>query len=485
MHRTRKIDYNLKHILSAVITVIAAAVIITAAFVYDQMPIIAAMTQNDFTESTDYFSNPWTGIYTYFACDINDDASYSEESVTSSWGYTSEQDLVQVLLDIGAYKDSDISERGLSEIETIIKTFAAGGKQMIVRFRYDSVGNGYGQDPSSISIVKNHISQLSEILNRYADHVFMVQGIIVGSYGEMNTSRYLSPANVRSLARCWGRSLDKSIYITVRTPRHQRIVFSAYKLPTEDTLDTGRLVSRVGLYNDGLLGNKYDLGTYGGGDISVPENWYMNGLPSLEMNYQNQLCLYVPNGGEVAYYENSSSTFKSARKRFSKMRIGYLNVGLPEKVIKNWENSTYTKKGSIWNGMSGRNYIYRHVGYRYVIKGANIRQSGSTNNITVRIRNVGYAPAYKKFDVTLTFVPSDPASNAMTVQYQVDTDNRKWIPGSTVSITSAINTDDFSNEEYKVYLNVHDPLTGKDITFANNLERDVSGYELGSMTLDK
>ena len=58
-------------------------------------------------------------------------------------------------------------------------------------------------------------------------------------------------------------------------------------------------MARLGLYNDGMLGSVSDLGTYGDTKRKDATSPSYKGTREDELKFQNTLCQYVPNGGEV------------------------------------------------------------------------------------------------------------------------------------------------------------------------------------------
>lgn len=64
---------------------------------------------------------------------------------------------------------------------------------MILRFSYDLEGKGLEKEPGSIRLVEEHMQQIGEVIREYADDIFAVQGILIGNWGEMHGSRYLTP----------------------------------------------------------------------------------------------------------------------------------------------------------------------------------------------------------------------------------------------------------------------------------------------------
>ena len=70
---------------------------------------------------------------------------------------------------------------------------------MILRFSYDLEGKGLEKEPGSIRLVEEHMQQIGEVIREYADDIFAVQGILIGNWGEMHGSRYLTPDAFRTL----------------------------------------------------------------------------------------------------------------------------------------------------------------------------------------------------------------------------------------------------------------------------------------------
>ena len=97
------------------------------------------------------------------------------------------------------------------------------------------------------------------------------------------------------------------------------------------------LASRLGLYNDGMLGSANDTGTYGDKaaadlDTNYSDAWTRED----ELAFQNDLCLYVPNGGEVII-DNVYNDFDNAVKDLSQMHVSYLNSEYDSTVLNKWK----------------------------------------------------------------------------------------------------------------------------------------------------
>lgn len=93
---------------------------------------------------------------------------------------------------------------------------------MILRPVYDRVGKGRQHEPETFEQVMMHLQQMGEALQQNAFSVVIFQGLLVGSWGEMHDSSYLSQEHLEKLSQCILPYLEKEIYLAVRTPAQWR-----------------------------------------------------------------------------------------------------------------------------------------------------------------------------------------------------------------------------------------------------------------------
>ena len=79
----------------------------------------------------------------------------------------------------------------------------------------------------------------------------------------MNGSDHLSDEDCSILMQHLADVIDPSIFLSVRTPVQRRRILNSAELPSAETAFDGSLSSRLGLFNDGMLGTANDTGTYG------------------------------------------------------------------------------------------------------------------------------------------------------------------------------------------------------------------------------
>ena len=293
-------------------------------------------------------------------------------------------------INLGNYADCDISEDGLSRLDQLFSSWSDTQKQLILRFVYDWDGNNLQTEPALRSQIERHMEQLAPVINRYANSIYLLQGIFVGNWGEMNHSDYLSGNDLTALTEKLASLTDPSIFLSVRTPAQLRTILkTASPLPESDAY-SGSLASRLGLYNDGMLGSPTDTGTYG--DSASDTSDYSKAWPRAdELTFQDKLCQYVPNGGEVIT-PNSCNDLDAAIQTLQTMHVSYLNKDYdPDVINKKWKTSLYSGSDLLYHGMIGYDYISCHLGYRYVLTAS----AFSPGQVSITVENKGFSSCYR------------------------------------------------------------------------------------------
>lgn len=418
-------------------------------------------------ETNKFLANNERGFYNMRGVMISDSRPV-EEWVYESIRTEQPDETIELLqIHIGSYKDKDISVAGLEQIRRTFEAYVQREYQvsLIVRFLYDWEGNGAQSDPSSINIVLRHMEQLGEIISEYEDQIYIVQGVLVGSWAEMHSSRYLTGDNYQTLIRKMDETMPDSVFLAVRTPAYWRMAAGRKEpLKEEEAWKRTEMISRMSLFNDGILGNELDCGTYGGVPENQSESLQDRWIRADELAFQNILNLYVPNGGE-AVLDNRLNDLENADQAFRTMHISYLNKAHDTEVIEKWKNTEYSNDGSVYDGLTGYEYIERHMGYRFVIRETEVTRSGwkwEPAGITVQIENIGYAPRYTSC-VTEILIRNVKTGELQTLT--AGTDVRKWRPGEITSFTVPL--DIAEDGEYKVWLRVTGEKDKKTVLFAN------------------
>lgn len=352
-----------------------------------------AVSVDSFSESAAPLSNPDRGTYLIYGFAITDQNINYSTLVADKFKNDRSNTLAMIQINLRNYSNGEISEAGLEHIAELFGALrSVTGKRLLVRFLYDWDGKNLSTEPESLDIILAHIRQLAPILRNNSDQIFVVQGLFLGNWGEMNGSKFLKNDNYKLLTNALTSATDDSTFLAVRMPAQWRAITELADI-TADSLTGHPYAWRFSLYNDGIMGNEGDYGTYGtrsraeAGDFTL---WNR----SEELAFQNQLCSYVPNGGEVII-NNTFNDYENALPTLRQMHITYINEDYDRKVFQKWEQ-TVISNGSVYDGLDGYTYIKRHLGYRLLINSADMAYHVEDDSMTFRVdmQNTGFAPLY-------------------------------------------------------------------------------------------
>lgn len=425
-------------------------------------------------ESSQFLSNPYCGFYQIHGFQLKDHGLSDTADMASH--FVSDYPLPLALIEINLihYKNTELSSDALEELDTILSHYANANITMILRFVYDWDGNGLQSEPSHISTIKQHMEQVSDIVNSYKSHILLHQGIFTGDFGEMHHTHYGTDETITELMSHLASQLDPAIFLAVRTPAHRRTIVKDFSTLDSHTAYTSSLPSRLGLFNDGMMGNALDCGTYGDTSMDFHGAYSQKGTREEELAYQNSLCQYVPNGGE-AVLDNSYNDLPQAIESLRTMHVSYLNELHDSAVVEKWKQTPY-EGDELFQNITGFEYIKRHLGYRFFLDSSSLDEK----KITLKIANRGFAPCYRKLDVKLVLIQH--STNAETC-ISVDNDTRTWLSQTTQSVTIPLPSSSLQKGIYDVYFQVTDPSTGCPITFANESSQPDSRIPLGTLNI--
>lgn len=348
-----------------------------------------------FQESTDVCPNPGRGWYRIVYFDAAASPANEFDQTGQSKGYT----LELVVIDIGAFRDRDLTPEGCAHIREILEWYRQSGLQIVLRVVYDHEGKAPEREPFLFVQVQRHMQQVAELIRDYLDVIFVYQGVLVGNWGEMHTSKFLSAGKIRQLTEILCRTCGEELIGSVRKPVQWRSLY-----PTgEESLQEKRI--RTGLFNDGIFGSDTDLGTYGQ-TSRTQAGWTGQWLPEEELDFQETLCVRVPNGGEALYPKSGKvPTLKAAVERLTTMRVTYLNAEYDPAILEHWRRESWTGEDP-WQGMDGYTYIGRHLGYRFVLRKAEafgVKKERDAFLLSGTLENVGFGGLYEKTSLYLNW----------------------------------------------------------------------------------
>lgn len=301
--------------------------------------------------------------------------------------YIAEQveQIVLLRIDIGAFQESEIPQERLNYLFDILEFFKKNRKGMILRFAYDTNGNGMQKEPKTIELVQTHMKQIAEVLLAFRQDILCVQGVFVGDWGEMHGSKFLTAKGMSALVKTMLVALQGTCLLAVRTPQQYRMLKEMLSL---------ELTANLTLFNDGIFGSDTDLGTYAATeewDGQTGKSWSRE----FELSWQEEKMEHCCFGGEAVLGVTSTGTQWEAEKVLSeleKMHIDYLNSTYDTRLLEQWKKIKMTgKQESLYD------YVSLHLGYRFVVREVSLKKEV----IKIQIENTGFSSLQKDAECSL------------------------------------------------------------------------------------
>ena len=174
-----------------------------------------------FVETGDEIINPDRGWYQIHTFKLGDDFTMKDREYTLN----STDTLAFLLIDISKYRTMPLDELAVSQLRMIFNFFRDYRLDMIVRVVYDTVGRCMETEPDDESVITGHMNTLGPILKEYSGEIYVYQGLLIGNWGEMHSSKFLSPNRLKRLADVILEELKDTAYLAVRRPAYVRILF--------------------------------------------------------------------------------------------------------------------------------------------------------------------------------------------------------------------------------------------------------------------
>ena len=437
-----------------------------------------------YVESLSEVQNPYRGFYSQAVVYLRRNGKSEKHSIPKT-------NLIRLLVDISDYQKHSIDEEALTFLDKYLEQIKRNHKTIVIRFAYDPGFKGdVSKDPSSDN-VRNHQKQVSRVLKKYDDIIASVECGLFGKWGEMHGSSVYSdsekPKYLNKVINNWLEFLPESLTISVRTPK----IYSDWanidlsKISNQITKPNEKAY-RVGIYNDGYLASKSDLGTYKNREQEI--KWLKN---------QAKHTLF---GGEFGGIDedddmgNVSPTADYMDKEAFLTHTSYLNNGHYNVTISNLKNKKYNGVDKRYKGISGYNYVENHLGYRYVVRGVRLTKSAKSNGIfrmEVDIENVGYGNLVKPKSLSLLVIDNNNNRYDLSEIQSIENGNpNNWNSKEKTTVkVKAILPNGMKNGNYKVYLRIatgtkSKGLNGFPIRFAND-DKNIWNESLGANYIGK
>ena len=441
---------------------------------FDQITV--ELSKEIFTETAAQLDNPDRGLYSIFGFYITDLEEDYQTQVDRLFKDDAPINLAMIQINLAHYRDRKLSSTGLKNISNLFDALRTKNVNWILRFTYDWHGNAAETEPESMDVILHHMAQLKDLLQANANKIFVLQGLFVGNWGEMNGTRYGSTEAHRCLTEMLEQVTAEDTFLSVRTGAHWRGITEIHQFE-ELTRD---MVPQIGLYNDGIMGNIGDCGTYSNNN-SRDEDPTAIWSREKELEFQNLLCRYVPNGGEVIL-NNPLNDYENAVATLRKMHISYLNYDYDQEVLDKWAAVTVEK--GVYQGLDGLTYIERHLGYRLLINDVKTAYHPLRQQmiLDVELKNVGFAPLYTQKDIILQIYDG---KDQLVYSHLFEQDIRQLYggedSGDLLELHHEISLADWPTGEFQVYLAVCDRETGEMLVLANEQTMTQYGYKIAGL----
>lgn len=356
-----------------------------------------ALKRIEFTETAEVFANPERGFYRYTNLpNLSSLPDLQKEGVSLIFGRIA----------ANSYRDKDFPQSFLSQIQRGFDTARSKGIKVNLRVSYcDDIG----QADASKEQIFRHIDQLQPLLVQNKDVINLVEAGFIGAWGEWHSSTHglETPGNRREILFKLLSALPADRMVVVRTPHYKRQIFRD-SLITADRAFDGSYLSRTGFHNDCFLANSDDMGTY------------VERSRAKEIAYIGGETRYTPFGGETCG-QSSYAACGNAVAEMEKLHCSYLNDGYHPDVL------------ALWKSSGCLNDIKRRLGYRLVLRGAELSESvrpGGILALNFSIENVGFGAPHNPRPLYL--VLRDPLSGREAAA-AIALDPRTWLPGDTLT----------------------------------------------------
>ena len=480
---------RIKRVLGWVLSLIFLVIIVTAAVAASGYVWLLGRGHGnvnveayEFVESARTLNNPNRGFYHMHGFIISDEETDYRENVAYRYCRDQETALTLVEINLQKYRSGDISEAGLNNIDKLLTTLESVDKQLILRFCYDWDGVNEQVEPERLEIILRHMEQVGPLLREHKDAIFTLQGLFIGNWGEMNGTRYTGNEELQALAKQLAKVTDKSTFLAVRMPAHWRRI-TGIANAEEVCRGDGSLASRMGLFNDGMLGSWSDYGTYGDQSQAVHGAFtYWN--REEELVFQDVLCKLVPIGGEVIV-NNEYNDFENAVQDMAVMHVTYINRDYDTEVLHKWALSVYNGEGC-FNGMDGLSYMERHLGYRLLIQNVELGYDFKEDalSVDVTMQNVGFAPLYQEAGLWIHLCDREGST---VYSYKIDQDIRDLTGGINADTQLTLHKDiSLAGQQpgnLNIFFEICDKVSGRRILLANEQDPEKYGYLLGEVTV--
>lgn len=374
----------------------------------------AAFQQHVFTPDDGPVANPERGFFEGFDSPV----SASQLGQVRRDGFT----LAHLDVNLGAFRTTQLPATLLGVVGDDFAAARTAGIKLIPRFAYDFTAAG---DDAALPIVLGHIRQLAPLLQRNADVIVYLDAGFIGAWGEWHNSANNLITHVvggfeqvndatRNIMAALLASLPPDRSVLVRTQRYRYALVGAANL-TPDGAYGRSPAARIGFFNDCLLADATDMGSYL--------------VRAADQAWLARETEYVPISGETCSDGAAAQPLircPNALDELARLHWNSLNTGWFAGVIRTWRTQ------GCWQQISDR------LGYRFSLLSAAAPVSvgrGGRFQLRMAVRNSGFAAMHSVRPVELILRPTS-AGQQRVVRLAVDP--RTWLPGRTTALQATV-----------------------------------------------
>lgn len=453
------------------------------------LPLMTAQTVT-YTESTEDFTNPDRGFYTYSETKASSYTPLSLNTLLANQanGYTSDEANYTVkpslvfryfVLD-DFYQGTDITPTFLNKLQADFDIARQAGVRLIIRFTYNinpDTSCGESACPpyfdANKNTILNHIAQLKPYLQANPDVIATVQMGFIGVWGEQYYSSYFGDTSDNADDRYSNQNwIDRNAVLAsvldatpnnrmvqVRYPQlKQRFLGGPTAPVSTNAITAGQAhqetdIARIGFHNDCFLSDDDDFGTYFdyGNDASFPSNQ----IDVLKPYFAND-SKFVAVGGETCGdgFNPQNNCGGQVLSDMADLHYSYLNTDFNNEVNNDWQTGGCMEE------------IKRKLGYRLVMKNGtypSMQAAGTTLNFTLTIENIGFAAPFNYRELFLIIRPTGGGTATKLPISGTNSDTRFWHTGminlaGTVQLPS-----NMPQGNYDLLLHIADTSNGNSV----------------------
>lgn len=374
------------------------------------------------------------------------------EKLDLSRGYVY-ADFMRLLVDLGAFSSNawkpdesnndvkvprgtsrPLDEVSLNNMRAVLDSIRSRGGTCVIRTSYDIDCRG-SQDPD-LETTLGHIKQLANLYSDYEDIISFIELGMFGTCGEMTAGG--QDAHAKALQTFLENSSDGvkvgvrspsvvALWMGLKDPYSTWFIYPDFRISSPRFQDSAaarsEYMDRVGMYNDGYLGNDLDLGSYGDNDSNSLHR--ESSVAWLEKYGQ-----VIPYGGDFVCNYNPETrpplnTAEFLSYEGFRTHTSYLDGSMKGTCYNFMDTTIFRGIDAEYGGkVKGREYVRDHLGYRFVLRGSQITDSvgvGGDLHLKLKIQNVGFGNNIKVKKATLVLKPAGD-SDGEAVEFPLSLD---------------------------------------------------------------